>query len=73
MALPTEPKDPTDKGRKFHEVSDDLKEQYALDDGQDQDDPANAEPEVPEPKAKTPQEMKEDPEALVPDKDVTSD
>ena len=70
MGLPTEPKDPHDNGRKFHEVSDDLKKQHSLDDGQDQDDPANV--EVADPKPKTPEEMAQDPAAIVPDSQVTS-
>lgn len=63
MPLPTDKKDPEDKGRTMKEVSGDIQK-------------ANQEPEkpeLPEPKPKTPKELLEDPAESVKQTDVTGD
>lgn len=60
MPLPTEQKDPEDKGRTMNEVSKDIGE-------------AHEQPKMPDPKPKTKEELLEDPEEAIKDKSVTGD
>lgn len=60
MPLPTEKKDPEDKGRTMPEVSKDIQD-------------AHEQPKLPEPKPKTPEQMKENPDQYVTDPNVTGE
>jgi hypothetical protein len=63
MPLPTDKKDPEDKGRTMKDVSNDIQKAHEP-----------AEPlTAPEPKPKTPEELLQDPAEAVRESDVTGD